>query len=109
MTAATHIIHMKTYRAQRIRSALLVMRTVKVKEAPGREQPSQGLPVPYLQFRSVQSLSRVQLFVSPWTAACQASLSITSSQSLLQLMSIKSDGQVPYLVPFQGLVAVFFC
>ena len=42
------------------------------------------------QFGSVQSLSRVQLFVSPWTEACQASLSITSSQSLLKLMSIES-------------------
>ena len=39
---------------------------------------------------SVQSLSHVRLFVTPWTAACQASLSITSSQSLLTLMSIKS-------------------
>ena len=38
---------------------------------------------------SVQSLSRVQLFVSPWPAALQASLFITSSQSLLKLMSIK--------------------
>ena len=41
------------------------------------------------QFSSVQSLSRVQLFVIPWTAACQASLSITNSWSLLKLMSIK--------------------
>ena len=39
---------------------------------------------------SVQLLSRDQLFVSPWTAACQASLPITSSQSLLKLMSIES-------------------
>ena len=39
---------------------------------------------------SVQSLSRTQLFVTPWTAACQASLSITNSQSLLKLMSIES-------------------
>ena len=39
---------------------------------------------------SVQSLSCVQLFVTPWIAACQASLSITNSQSLLKLMSIKS-------------------
>ena len=38
----------------------------------------------------VQSLSRVQLVVTPWTAACQASLSITISQSLLRLMSIES-------------------
>ena len=38
----------------------------------------------------VQSLSRVQLFATPWTAACQASLSITISWSLLKLMSIES-------------------
>ena len=41
-------------------------------------------------FSSVQSLSRVRLFVTPWTAACQASLPITNSQSLLKLMSIES-------------------
>ena len=41
-------------------------------------------------FSSVQSLSRVQLFATPWIAARQASLSITISQSLLKLMSIKS-------------------
>ena len=38
---------------------------------------------------SVQSLSRVRLFVTPWTEAHQASLSITNSQSLLKLMSIE--------------------
>ena len=38
---------------------------------------------------SVPSLIRVQLFVTPWTAARQASLSITSSQRLLKLMSIE--------------------
>ena len=43
-----------------------------------------------IQFSSVQSLSRVRLFVTPWTAARQASLSITNSQSLLTLMSIES-------------------
>ena len=41
-------------------------------------------------FISVQSLSRVQHFVTPWTAARQASLSITSFWSLLKLMSIES-------------------
>ena len=41
-------------------------------------------------FSSVQSLGPVQLFVIPWSAACQASLSITKSQSLLKLLSIKS-------------------
>ena len=40
-------------------------------------------------FTVVQSLSRVQLFVTPWTAAHQASLSFTISQSLLKLMSIE--------------------
>ena len=44
----------------------------------------------YFQFRSVQLLSRVWLFATPWTAACQASLSIINSQSLLKLMSIMS-------------------
>ena len=39
---------------------------------------------------SVQSLSRVRLFATPWTAARQASLSITNSRSLLKLMSIES-------------------
>ena len=43
-----------------------------------------------VQFSSVQPLSRVWLFVTPWTAACQASLSITNSRSLLELMSIAS-------------------
>ena len=38
----------------------------------------------------VQSLSCLQLFATPWTAACQASLSVTNSQSLLKLMSLKS-------------------
>ena len=41
------------------------------------------------EFSSVQSLSRVQLFATPWTAACQVSLSIINSQSLLKLMSIE--------------------
>ena len=41
-------------------------------------------------FSSVQSLSTIWLFASPWTAARQASLSITNSQSLLKLMSIES-------------------
>ena len=43
-----------------------------------------------LQFSSVQSLSRVQLFVIPWTTAHQASLSITNSGSSLKLTSIES-------------------
>ena len=47
---------------------------------------------------SLQLLSHVQLFMIPWTAACQASLSITNSWSLLKLMSIKS------VVPFNHLI-----
>ena len=43
-----------------------------------------------VQFSSVQSLSRVQLFEAPWISARQASLSITNSQSLLKLMPIES-------------------
>ena len=53
----------------------------------GREHP-QAKKV--IQFSSVQFLSRVWLFVTPWAAACQASLSITNSQSLLKLMCITS-------------------
>ena len=42
-----------------------------------------------LKFSSVQLLSHVQLFVTPWTATCQASLFITNSESLFKLMSIE--------------------
>ena len=51
-----------------------------------------------VQFSSVQSLSRVLLFVTPWTLALQASLSITNSQSLLRLMSVE------LLMPFNHLM-----
>ena len=44
----------------------------------------------FQEVHSVQSLSHVQLFVTPWTAARQASLSITNSQNLIKLMSIES-------------------
>ena len=44
----------------------------------------------YEWFSSVQPLSHVRLFVTPWTAACQASLSTTNSQSLLKLTPIES-------------------
>ena len=63
--------------------------------APNSSQPSRGT-TPRMavsikaQFISVQSLSRVQLFATPWIAACQASLSITNSWSSLKLMSIQS-------------------
>ena len=50
------------------------------------------------QFSSVQSLSRVQLFATPWTTARQASLSITNSQSLLKFMSIESEMPSNHLI-----------
>ena len=49
-----------------------------------------GPQIVIFQFSSFQSLSRVWLFVTPWTAARQASLSITNSQSLFKIMSIES-------------------
>ena len=51
-----------------------------------------------VQFSSVQSLSRVRLFTTPWSAAHQASQSITNSQSLLRLMSIET------VMPFNHLI-----
>ena len=43
-----------------------------------------------IQFSSFQLLTRVRLFMTPWTAACQASLSITNARSSLKLMSTES-------------------
>ena len=48
-------------------------------------------------------LSHVRLFATPWTAACQASLSITNSQSLLKLMSIESVMPSNHLIPCHPL------
>ena len=48
---------------------------------------------------SVQSLSHVRLFATPWTAARQASLSITNSRGLLKLMSIGSVMPSNHLIP----------
>ena len=56
---------------------------------------------PSVQFSSVQSLSQAQLFVTPWTTAPQASLSITNSQSLLKLMSIQ------LVMPFNHLILCY--
>ena len=50
------------------------------------------------KFSSVQSLSRVRLFVTPWTAPFWASLSITNSRSLLKLMSIESVMSSSHLI-----------
>ena len=79
-------------------------------EAPAREMESgkegtrENIPTisfPFLEspagalISSVQSLSCVWLFATPWAAACQASLSITNSRSLLKLMSIQSVYAIP--------------
>ena len=59
---------------------------------------------------SVQSLSRVQLFATPWTAASQASLSITNYQSLFKLMSIELVMPSNHLIlcrPFLLLPSIF--
>ena len=58
----------------------------------------------YLVISSVQSLSHVQLFVTPWTAALEASLSITNSWSLLKLMSIESVMPSNQLIPCPPLL-----
>ena len=55
-------------------------------------------------FSSVQSLSPIRLFGTPWTAACQASLFITNSQSLLRLMSIESVMSSNYLMCHRPLL-----
>ena len=62
-----------------------------------------------IQFNSVQSLSRVQLFVTLWTAAHQACLSFTISLSLLKLMSIESvDSTISSsVVPFSSCLQSF--
>ena len=58
----------------------------------------------YVMFSSVQSLSRVRLFATPRTAARQASLSITGSQSLFKLMSIESVMPSNHLIPCRPLL-----
>ena len=64
----------------------------------------------FLQFSSVQSLSGVRLFVTPWTSARQDSLSITNSQSLPKSMSIESVMPSNHLIlchPFLLLLSIF--
>ena len=64
----------------------------------------------FFQFSLVQLLSSVQLFATPWTAACQASLSIANSWSLLKLMSIESVMPFNHLIlccPFLLLPSIF--
>ena len=65
---------------------------------------------PSVQFSSVQLLSHVRLFATPWTAICQASLSITNSQSLLKLLSSTStmpSNHPIFCHPFLLLPSIF--
>ena len=75
------------------------------------------LPCICIQFSSVQSLSRVWLFATPWIAAHQASLSITNSRSSPKLLSIESVMPSSYLIlchphlllpPIPPSIRVFF-
>ena len=86
-------------REGRTRSDLLLQETSdenlgpKLGRCSGRREDLSALPFrlcSHVAFNSVQWLSHVRLFATPWTAARQASLSITNSQSLLKLMSVKS-------------------
>ena len=75
----------------------------------GDSLPSEPPGKPYV-FSSVRSLSHVQLFATPWTTACQASLSITDCQSLPKLMSIESEMPYNHLIlcrPLLLLPSVF--
>ena len=67
-------------------------------------EPSRQTPVLYVQFSSVQSLSHVRLFATPWTAASQASLSITNSRSSLKLLSIESVMPPSHLILYHPLL-----
>ena len=58
----------------------------------------------FTHFSSVQLLSHVRFYATPWTAACQASLSITNSQSLFKLMSIESVMPSKHLIPCHHLL-----
>ena len=58
-----------------------------------------------IQFSSIQSLSCVRLFVTSWTVACQTSLFITNSQSLLKLISIELVRPSNRLVPCHPLLS----
>ena len=63
-----------------------------------------------VQFSSVQLLSHVRLIVTPWTAACQASLSITNSRDLLKLMPIElvmPSNQLIFCCPLLLLPSIF--
>ena len=71
---------------------------------PSLSKAQSPLYAPYWPPSSVQPLRRVRLFATPWTAARQASLSITNSQSLLKLMSIESVMPSNHLILYHPLL-----
>ena len=75
-------LHVQTLRNEQDGNLLFLRAAVKDKRHLDFQHSS-------VQFSSFQSLSHVRLFASPWTAARQASLSITNFRSLLKLMSIE--------------------
>ena len=75
-----------------------IARTWKQPRCPSTDEWIQGLLYIHTIFSSVQSLSHVRLFATPWTAAHQASLSITNSRSLPKLMSIELVMPSSYLI-----------
>ena len=79
-------------------SSLSAERTRKKREILDKEAKRENHRKLGAEFSSIQSLSHVQLFATPWTAVCQASLSITNSWSLLKLMSIE------YVMPSNHLI-----
>ena len=68
----------------------------------GKQAPLKGKRVKYFVIVVVQSFSHIQLFVTPRTAACQASLSFTIFQSLLKLLSVESMMLSSSVVPFSS-------
>ena len=85
--------------------------TEEIGRLQSRVSPRVGLLSMYTlifaQFNSCQSFSRVQLFETPWTASCQASLSITNTWSLLKLMSIEPSNHLILCRPFLLLPSIF--
>ena len=72
--------------------------------------PESGLKVERRKFSSVQLLSHFWLFATPWTAACQPSLSITNCQNLLKLISIESvmpSIRLILVIPFSSCLQSF--